>query len=165
MAVELDERRAAEMRATLARLRVIGVEVLVGDALELPRRATTAPSTPSSSTRPAPAWARWRRAPTCAGGGTRADVGRLAELQRRLLRRAAALVRPGGALTYSVCTITQAETLGVIDDALATGGWALDDLGAEFPSFVHPERGGTLLTWPPRHHTSGFFVARLRRHT
>jgi 16S rRNA (cytosine967-C5)-methyltransferase len=61
----------------------------------------------------------------CSGLGTlrrRADlrwrvdepsVARLAELQRRLVTAAADLVRPGGVLVYSVCTLTAAETLDV----------------------------------------------------
>ncbi|HET9060464.1 MAG TPA: transcription antitermination factor NusB, partial [Acidimicrobiales bacterium] len=47
--------------------------------------------------------ARWRAQP--------GDIDRLAVLQRRLLRAAMALVAPGGALVYSVCTLTRAETL------------------------------------------------------
>jgi 16S rRNA C967 or C1407 C5-methylase (RsmB/RsmF family) len=113
--------------------------------------------------------------PPCTGLGTlasrpdlrwrhrRADIERLAELQRRLLERAAGLVEPGGALTYSVCTLTDAETLGVIDPFLLRGGWSLDDLSATYPRFAHPRRGGCLLTLPSRDRTSGFFVARLRR--
>jgi 16S rRNA (cytosine967-C5)-methyltransferase len=54
---------------------------------------------------------RWRIGPEA--------VGRLAGLQRRLLAAAADLVRPGGTLVYSVCTLTAAETRGV-DDWLAT---------------------------------------------
>ena len=38
---------------------------------------------------------------------------RLADLQRTLLDRAADLVRPGGVLAYSVCTLTRAETTEV----------------------------------------------------
>lgn len=40
---------------------------------------------------------------------------RLALLQGELLRRAAPLVRPGGVLIYSVCTLTAAETTGVAE--------------------------------------------------
>ena len=40
---------------------------------------------------------------------------RLAELQGRLLAAAAGLVRPGGTLVYSVCTLTVAETTAVAD--------------------------------------------------
>ena len=161
LAVEEDARRAAELRLTLERLRVSGAEVIVGDALELSVEEDggfdavllDAPCT-GLGTLSSRADLRWRR--------HRPDVDRLADLQRRLLRRAAALVRPGGALTYSVCTLTRTETLAVIDDLLTSGGWVLDDLGARFPQFVHPERPGTLLTWPPRDHTTGFFIARLR---
>src|SRR6202011_640643 len=48
---------------------------------------------------------RWRVRPQ--------DVSDLAELQRRLLLAAADLVRPGGTLTYSVCTLTRAETTDI----------------------------------------------------
>jgi 16S rRNA (cytosine967-C5)-methyltransferase len=49
--------------------------------------------------------ARWRTGP--------ADVEELADLQLDLLTAAAGLVRPGGLLFYSVCTLTSAETAGV----------------------------------------------------
>ena len=74
---------------------------------------------------------------------------RLARLQARLLERAAAAVRPGGALTYAVCTVTRAETLGVIEPLLAGGGWTADDLGAVWPGLAHPAAGGYLLVLPP----------------
>ncbi len=50
--------------------------------------------------------ARWRIAES--------DIERLAELQRQLLGAAADLVRPGGRLVYSVCTLTDAETTAVV---------------------------------------------------
>ena len=46
--------------------------------------------------------ARWRVQPT--------DVAELAGLQQRIIRESAALVRPGGTLTYSVCTLLAAES-------------------------------------------------------
>lgn len=46
--------------------------------------------------------ARWRIGPD--------DVEDLVRLQRRLLEAALGLLRPGGTLVYSVCTITRAET-------------------------------------------------------
>jgi 16S rRNA (cytosine967-C5)-methyltransferase len=55
--------------------------------------------------------ARWRVTPDA--------VERLAAIQRELLDEAVTLVRPGGTLTYSVCTLTRAETIDVAD-GLAT---------------------------------------------
>ena len=52
--------------------------------------------------------ARWRARP--------GDADRLSKLQTRLLGAAAELVRPGGLLIYSVCTITRAETTAVAAD-------------------------------------------------
>jgi len=50
--------------------------------------------------------ARWRI--------TEADIARLAAAQRELLDAAGDLVRPGGRLVYSVCTLTEAETAAVV---------------------------------------------------
>ncbi|MBI2709921.1 MAG: methyltransferase domain-containing protein [Actinobacteria bacterium] len=49
-----------------------------------------------------------------------ADVERLVGIQRRLLDAAVRLVRPGGLLVYSVCTLTDAESVGVAE-AFASG--------------------------------------------
>lgn len=49
--------------------------------------------------------ARWRIQP--------GDIDQLAELQRQLLEAARLLVRPGGRLLYSVCTLSAAETIDV----------------------------------------------------
>jgi 16S rRNA (cytosine967-C5)-methyltransferase len=53
--------------------------------------------------------ARWRVTPD--------TVERLALVQAALVTQAATLVRPGGSLTYSVCTMTRVETTGVADAA------------------------------------------------
>ena len=45
-------------------------------------------------------------------------VERLAEVQGDMLDAALGLLRPGGVLTYSVCTFTHEETTGVIEGFL-----------------------------------------------
>ena len=82
----------------------------------------------------------------------------LPDLQLELLRAAAERVRPGGTVTYSVCTLNADENEAVVD----ASGLEPEDLGAEWPQFRHPRRAEFLLTLPHRHGTSGFFVARLR---
>ena len=98
--------------------------------------------------------ARWRIAP--------GDVDRLAHLQRRLLTEARTLLRPGGLLVYSVCTLTTAETTAV-DDWLAT---AMPDLVALDPPAATPDapwrpagRGVRLL--PQDAGTDGMYLLRL----
>jgi 16S rRNA (cytosine967-C5)-methyltransferase len=161
-AVDVDEARLVRMRANLERLGVAGVEVVQADALELPATFAGAYDAvlldaPCSGlgTLASRADVRWRR--------READVARLAQLQRRLIRKAAACVRPGGVLTYAVCTLPRAETVEVVDALVSDGGWAVDDLGAAWPALRHPDAGGCLLVLPPDQGASAFFVARLRR--
>lgn len=56
--------------------------------------------------------ARWRIKP--------ADVDELHRLQVEILGAAAPLVKPGGALVYSVCTLTRAESTDVVAASTAT---------------------------------------------
>jgi 16S rRNA (cytosine967-C5)-methyltransferase len=81
----------------------------------------------------------------------------LPEPQRELLRVAAERVKPSGTITYSVCTIAAAENEEVVD----AGGLAVEPLGEEWPEYAHPRRPEFLLTFPQKHNTSGFFIARL----
>jgi 16S rRNA (cytosine967-C5)-methyltransferase len=78
-------------------------------------------------------------------------------LQLALLQAAIARVRPGGTVTYSVCTINPDEAERIVD---ATG-LVPDPLGDAWPQFAHPARTEFLQTMPHVHGTSGFFVARM----
>jgi 16S rRNA (cytosine967-C5)-methyltransferase len=151
VAVEKHHGRARELAENVERLGVRNVRVVNADALDLPgelgafdRVLVDAPCSGLGVLASRPDL-RWRSKP-------------LPELQLELLRAAVPLVRPGGTLTYSVCTIHQAENEAVVD-ALRL---PFDQLGAEWPDFRHPRRSEFLLTLPHRHGTAGFFVARLR---
>jgi 16S rRNA (cytosine967-C5)-methyltransferase len=151
-AVEKHPGRARELGATAARLGADNVRVVCADGLELPdelrdfdRALVDAPCSGLGTLAARPDL-RWRAEP-------------LPELQTALLRAAAERVRPGGSVTYAVCTVNPAENEAVVDAV----GLPADDLGAEWPRFRHPSRAEFLLTLPHRHGTAGFFVARLRR--
>lgn len=74
-----------------------------------------------------------RRRPELALRLTPADLGRLAQLQLKILRQAVLLVRPGGTLIYVVCSASQIEAAGVLAElessttALTRGPAALED--------------------------------------
>ena len=89
------------------------LQILAADATNPPLRAECfdavlldAPCTGLGTLRRRPD-ARWRV--------EHSDVARLAQLQGRMLDAAAGLVKAGGQLAYSVCTLTGAETLGVAE--------------------------------------------------
>lgn len=79
-----------------------------------------------------------------------AAIERLAALQLAILRRAAPRVAPGGLLAYTLCTVTRAESDGVVEAFLA-----------EEPAFVL--EGGVQRLWPHRDGCDGYAFARLRR--
>ena len=56
----------------------------------------------------------WQRNPHARWTLEPRDIQELAELQVRLLSRAASALKPGGKLLYSVCSITGSETAGVL---------------------------------------------------
>lgn len=96
--------------------------------------------------------ARWRLRPE--------SIDELAGLQCELLETAASLVRPGGVLVYSVCTLTAAETIAVDDWA----AHALPDFAAltpPGPPWRAHGRGALLL--PQDAATDGMYVLVLQR--
>jgi 16S rRNA (cytosine967-C5)-methyltransferase len=97
------------------------------------------------------------------------DVQALTEAQDKLLRAAAALLRPGGRLVYAVCSLQPEEGAPRIAAATAGGMLRHDPFTAEelaaLPEALSPE--GFLRThpglWPALGGMDGFFAARLVR--
>jgi 16S rRNA (cytosine967-C5)-methyltransferase len=152
VAVEKHPGRARELEENAARLGATNLSVVCADALELPadlagfdRVLVDAPCSGLGVLNSRPDL-RWRAHP-------------LPELQSALLATGLERVKPGGTVTYSVCTIYRPENEEIVDAA----GAQPDDLGSEFPEFRHPRRPEFLLTLPHVHGTAGFFVARLRK--
>ena len=149
--VEPKPRRAAALRALAERM---GARVTVaegdGRTIDLPGSFDAALVDPPCtglgvlSARPD---ARWRR--------RESDIDDLADLQRTLLQRALGLVRPGGRVVYSTCTLLPEENR----DVVAAAGVPLGDLTGRFPAYGDPACPGALMTLPSRDGTDGFFVA------
>jgi len=95
------------------------------------------------------------------------DVQSLTETQDKLLRAAAALVRPGGRLIYAVCSLQPEEGAPRIAAAIARGDLRHDPFTpeelADLPEALTPD--GFLRThpglWPDHGGMDGFFAARL----
>jgi 16S rRNA (cytosine967-C5)-methyltransferase len=152
VAVEKHSGRARELEANCARLGAANVRVVHADALELPgdlrgfdRVLLDAPCSGLGVLASRPDL-RWRAEP-------------LPELQRNLLRVAAERVKRGGTVVYSVCTLNADENEQLVDSS----GLAVEPLDEDWPQFTHPTRPEFLLTRPDRDHTSGFFIARMKR--
>ncbi len=144
---------AADLQMHRARL-IQGVPVVVGDACTPPfaprsfdKVLVDAPCSGLGALRRR-ADARWRI--------TAVDVSELAELQRRIIGASAPLIRPGGWLVYSVCTLTAEES---IDHPVPEGFDPIDvSPGPEWRAYRHGWR-----VLPHDHDTDGMVLIRYRR--
>jgi 16S rRNA (cytosine967-C5)-methyltransferase len=157
--------RAALVAANAERLGLLGgagagrVSVAVADGRQPPYRPGSfdhvlvdAPCSGLGALRRRPD-ARWRV--------QEADADRLADLQVGLLAAAAALVRPGGTVVYSVCTLTAAETIGV-DERFATRAPVEPVEPGDLPGGPWAPWGRGALLLPQAAGTDGMAVFRYR---
>ena len=102
----------------------------------------------------------WRRSPHLKWTTGPADIEACARKQRSLLRKFAALVRPGGRLVYATCSLCSSENEEVVRLFLE------EHPGFETAPFKRTpgaRRGYGMILWPATHDGDGFFVASLRR--
>lgn len=101
----------------------------------------------------------WRRNPETRWRLTPERLERLVALQARLLTVAAALARPGGAVTYVVCSLLAEEGNRQVEAfAAANPGWT-----ATVTCLTAGQScGAGLILSPSRDGTDGFFVASLK---
>lgn len=156
VAGDIDESRAGLLKKNADRLGV-ALGVLVADGTAPPFRPGSAdlvlvdaPCSGLGVLRRRPD-ARWRVRP--------ADVDRLARLQRRLVQAAATLVRPGGLVAYSVCTLTKTETAAMDRWAAGAMPW-LEPVRPPAGPWRSAGRGALLL--PQAAGTDGMFLLVLR---
>ena len=81
-------------------------------------------------------------------GASEADIQALATQQKLFLNQAARVLKPGGQLVYSTCSVERDENEIVVEDFLQ-----------EFPAFTVTK---TTRTWPHREGVDGFFIASFR---
>jgi 16S rRNA (cytosine967-C5)-methyltransferase len=153
VAVELQPNRARLVAANAHRLGA-DVHTVVADGTAAPLAGGCADHVLVDA--PCSGLGALRRRPDARWRVTAADLTGLAALQRRLLAEAARLVRPGGTLTYSVCTLTAEESIHLpVPDGLTVVGTPLP---APWRPFGHGHR---LL--PHDADTDGMVVVRFRR--
>jgi len=110
----------------------------------------------------------WRRNPDAKWRLDEAEIARLGEVQSRILRSAARLVKPGGRLIYVTCSLLHEENEAQIDRFMADHAedFRILPVASLWPDTVgghYPTEGPYLRLDPARHGTDGFFAAILER--
>ncbi len=98
---------------------------------------------------------KWKREPE--------DLPELVRLQASLLENAARLVRPGGLLIYSTCTIEPEENILQVKGFLARHPEFALEPASQFVPAILVNGDGCIETYPHRHRMDGSFAARLIR--
>jgi 16S rRNA (cytosine967-C5)-methyltransferase len=147
------------IRGACERLGLRNVRIEVGDALSY----TTAPVDRILLDAPCSGLGVLAKKPDMKWKRDTTDIAHLVDLQTQLLESAARLLRPGGVIVYSTCTMEPDENQQMIARFL--------ERHTEFQlqnarAFVHedlvsPE--GYVVTYPHRHGMDGSFAARLVR--
>jgi len=159
LATDISRKRLQRLRENLARFELTSVEIRRADdkLLEEPPFDKILLDAPCSglgvlSRRSDLRWQRQLE-----------DIGQAQETQLSLIDRAARLLRPGGVLVYSTCSLEPEETSMVVETFLANHGdfQADTDFCLEIQSMEG--QGGFWRTWPFEHRMDGSFAARLIR--
>ena len=161
--VDSSESRLGRLRENLQRTHLLA-ELIVADALKWkPDRQFDAILLDA----PCSATGTFRRHPEVLYRARPKIIADNAELQKQLLARASAWLKPGGTLVYSVCSLDPQEGEEVIEEFLTR----FDDFAlsapTELPTFVLPSERGFVRILPglleAEGGLDGFFIARLVR--
>ncbi|WP_082341539.1 16S rRNA (cytosine(967)-C(5))-methyltransferase RsmB [Paenibacillus solani] len=150
-----------------SRLGLDSISIVTGDALDLADRFEPASFDRILLDAPCSGLGVIRRKPDLKWGKSQEDIQQIAALQLRLLESVSTLLRPGGILVYSTCTIEPLENEGVVSafvDSHPEFAIAEDGLGAlSRLSEKSLRRGGGIQILPQDYHSDGFFIARIGR--
>lgn len=159
IAVEKHFKRARSMRMHLQRLGIEEPLVIAADALKLPLKIKfdkillDAPCSGFGVVRKR-VDLKWKR--------TRDDIEKMRELQLKMLVSAATVLKPGGSIVYSTCTIESQENESVVQAFLSTNS----DFELVSPANILPAAllwdKNCIRTFPHRHKMDGSFAAKLR---
>ena len=163
-AVDNSKSRLGRLRENLERTK-LEAQLVQADALAFdPGRAVDAILLDA----PCSATGTFRRHPEVLYRARPRIIAESSELQRRLLDRAAGLLRPGGTLVYSVCSLEPEEGEQVVEAFLSSHpDFAIRASESELPDFVTPSSEGWVRILPGllegQGGLDGFFMARLVR--
>jgi 16S rRNA (cytosine967-C5)-methyltransferase len=162
-AVEMATKRLGRLSDNLARMN-LSAELVEADVM---RWAPAAPADAVLLDAPCSATGIFRRHPDVLHRVKPRAIAELADIQTKMLARAAEWVKPGGRLVYAVCSLEPQEGEGVAR-SFAAPGFTIDPVSPdELPAGLAPTAEGFIRVPPGAladvGGCDGFFIARFRR--
>jgi 16S rRNA (cytosine967-C5)-methyltransferase len=163
-AVDIDGKRLSRVRAMCRRMGITNVRTQRRDVTQSLSLSEGEPFDAILLDVPCTGWGTIRRNPDIKWRIGQADIHRLASLQKRILECMSDLLRKGGRIVYSTCTVFEEENDRLLEAFLTEReDFVVDTWGPAFPDKALSTDKGFLRTLPHRHDMDGFFAVRLRR--
>ncbi len=165
VATDISARGIERLRENIARLGIASIRPVVADAAVDLSEALAAPYDRILADLPCTGLGTLRSHPEAKWLKSEADIRRLSQLQKKILERVSAYLKPGGTLVYSTCTLTREENEEVVEDFLRRHKeYTLEDAEELLPAGAEKmTRGKYFMALPHRDDSDGFFAARMRK--
>ena len=159
-AFDVDTKRISRMRRLLERTGITIVKIYEKDGREAPKmvgenvadRVLVDPPCSSDGTLMKNPDLRWRL--------LEEEVPKLAQLQYELLLAGLKMLKPGGYLLYSTCSLLKEQGEDVIQRVVKKKKAKIVPIKGPYEEGFLP---GTMRAWPHKHNTTGFFYALLTK--
>lgn len=164
VANDLHEHKQGLIMEQAERLGLSCIESSVGDAMALKEQFESASFDRVLLDAPCSGFGVIRRKPDLRWAKTPDDAASIARLQRQMLSAVSGLVKPGGILVYSTCTIEREENQRAVAEFLRDHAEFIAE-PFEVPALeALPQAGGAgVQILPNQFGSDGFYIARLRR--
>jgi 16S rRNA (cytosine967-C5)-methyltransferase len=160
IAVDISQDRIKIIEENCNRLRITCVKTVVSDATtytdnqKYNRILIDAPCSNTGVLGKRPD-ARWKRTPE--------DIKKLTEIQKKILQNASELLKEGGTLVYSTCSIEPEENILLIQEFLNNNNdFAFENFRNKLS--LTDENAGFIQILQSQYNTDGFFIAKLKKH-
>ncbi len=156
-AVDISEKRLESTQVNLERLKVTNVSFVAKDAryFQINSQDKILVDAPCSGL------GILKNRPDARYQKTTESLEDLPKLQLEILNNAATLLRPGGILVYSTCTLEKRENSKVIEQFLLKHNEFYEEEIKGITGLTREKRG--YQSYPHKTHTDGFYYCRLRK--